>query len=39
MISYEVRTHPSAARLAREDQLAWRLAAVATEHITADTNR
>ena len=31
MIEHEVRTYPSAARLAREEQLAWRLAAVATD--------
>src|ERR1700677_3221443 len=31
MIEHEVRTYPSAARLAREDQLAWKLAAVATD--------
>jgi hypothetical protein len=30
MIEHEVRTHPSAARLAREYQLASELAAVAT---------
>ena len=33
MISHEVRTYPSAARLPREDQLAWRLAAVATDPV------
>jgi 2-methylcitrate dehydratase len=31
MIEHEVRTYPSAARLAREEQLAWKLAAVATD--------
>jgi 2-methylcitrate dehydratase len=31
MIEHEVRTYPSSARLAREEQLAWRLAAVATD--------
>jgi hypothetical protein len=31
MIEHEVRAHPSSARLAREDQLAWKLAAVATD--------
>ncbi|MFE7190247.1 MmgE/PrpD family protein [Kitasatospora sp. NPDC057541] len=30
MIEYRVRVHPSADRLPREEQLAWRLAAVAT---------
>ncbi|WP_069813198.1 MmgE/PrpD family protein [Streptomyces sp. TP-A0874] len=30
MIDHEVRVHPSADRLPREEQLAWRLAAVAT---------
>ena len=33
MISHEVRTYPSAARLPREGQLAWRLAAVATDPV------
>ena len=33
MIDHEVRTHPSSARLAREEQLAWRLAAVATDPV------
>ena len=33
MISHEVRTYPSAARLPREDQLAWKLAAVATDPV------
>jgi len=33
MIEHEVRTHPSAARLAREEQLAWKLAAVATDPV------
>lgn len=33
MISHEVRTYPSSARLAREDQLAWKLAAVATDPV------
>lgn len=33
MIDHEVRTHPSSARLAREDQLAWKLAAVATDPV------
>jgi 2-methylcitrate dehydratase len=38
MIGHEVRTHPSA-RLAREDQLAWQLAAVAAEVIGMMINR
>jgi 2-methylcitrate dehydratase len=33
VIDHEVRTHPSSARLAREEQLAWRLAAVATDPV------
>jgi 2-methylcitrate dehydratase len=33
MIEHEVRTHPSSARLAREDQLAWKLAAVAADPV------
>ena len=33
MIEHEVRTHPSAAGLARADQLAWKLAAVATDPV------
>jgi 2-methylcitrate dehydratase len=33
MIEHEVRTYPSAARLAREEQLAWKLAAVATDPV------
>ena len=33
MISHEVRTYPSAARLPREGQLAWGLAAVATDPV------
>ena len=31
MIEHEVRTYPSSARLAREEQLAWKLAAMATD--------
>jgi 2-methylcitrate dehydratase len=31
MIGHEVRTYPSSAGLAREEQLAWKLAAVATD--------
>ena len=30
MIDHQVRVHPSADRLPREEQLAWKLAAVAT---------
>ncbi|RMB80716.1 MmgE/PrpD family protein [Streptomyces shenzhenensis] len=39
MIEHHVRVHPSADRLHREDQLAWRLAAVATatEELDADS--
>ena len=33
MIEHEVRTYPSSARLAREEQLAWKLAAVATDPV------
>jgi 2-methylcitrate dehydratase len=33
MIDHEVRTHPSAARQPREEQLAWKLAAVATDPV------
>jgi 2-methylcitrate dehydratase len=33
MINHAVRTYPSSARLAREDQLAWKLAAVATDPV------
>jgi 2-methylcitrate dehydratase len=33
MITREVRTYPSSASLAREEQLAWRLAAVATDPV------
>jgi 2-methylcitrate dehydratase len=33
MIEHEVRAYPSAARLAREEQLAWKLAAVATDPV------
>jgi 2-methylcitrate dehydratase len=38
MINHTVRTHPSSARLPREEQLAWKLAAVATDpvEITAE---
>lgn len=35
MIDHEVRAHPSSARLARQDQLAWKLAAVATDPVEA----
>ncbi|MFH8591178.1 MmgE/PrpD family protein [Streptomyces rimosus] len=39
MIEHHVRVHPSADRLPREDQLAWKLAAVATatEELDADS--
>jgi 2-methylcitrate dehydratase len=33
MIEHEVRTYPSSARLARDEQLAWKLAAVATDPV------
>jgi 2-methylcitrate dehydratase len=33
MIEHTVRSHPSAKELAREDQLAWKLAAVATDPV------
>jgi 2-methylcitrate dehydratase len=33
VIEHEVRAYPSSARLAREDQLAWKLAAVATDPV------
>jgi 2-methylcitrate dehydratase len=33
VIEHEVRTYPSSARLAREDQLAWKLAAVAADPV------
>jgi len=33
VIDHEVRTHKSSARLARQDQLAWKLAAVATDPV------
>lgn len=33
MIEHEVRTYPSSALLAREEQLAWKLAAVATDPV------
>ena len=33
MIEHEVRTYPSSASLAREEQLAWRLAVVATDPV------
>jgi 2-methylcitrate dehydratase len=33
MIEHEVRAHPSSARLAREDQLAWKLATVAADPV------
>jgi 2-methylcitrate dehydratase len=33
VIEHEVRTHPSSARLAREEQLAWKLAAMASDPV------
>ena len=38
MIEHEVRTYPSSARLAREEQLAWKLAAVATDPVQVPTD-
>ncbi|MGH4031979.1 MmgE/PrpD family protein [Actinomycetota bacterium Odt1-20B] len=38
MIDHRVRVHPSADRLPREDQLAWKLAAVATATEELDTD-
>ncbi|MER7975089.1 MmgE/PrpD family protein, partial [Streptomyces sp. NPDC096080] len=38
MIEHHVRVHPSADRLPREDQLAWKLAAVATGTGELDTD-
>ena len=38
MIEHEVRTYPSSARLAREEQLAWKLAAVATDSVEVPTD-
>jgi 2-methylcitrate dehydratase len=36
VIEHEVRTYPSSARLPLEDQLAWKLAAVATDPVPVD---
>lgn len=36
MIEHEVRVHASAERLAREDELAWKLAEVATDPVEVD---
>ena len=36
MITHVVRTHPSAEHLAREDQLAWKLATVATDPVEVE---
>ena len=36
MIEHEVRVHPSAADLPRADQLAWKLAALATDPVPVD---
>jgi 2-methylcitrate dehydratase len=36
MIDHEVRTYPSSARLARKEQLAWKLAAVATDPVEVE---
>lgn len=37
MITHTVRTHPSADTLPREDQLAWKIAAVATDPVPVET--
>ena len=36
MILHEVRVHPSKARLPREDQLAWKIAAVAADKVAVE---
>src|SRR5680860_1778264 len=36
MKTHEVRTHKSAEHLAKEDQLAWKLAAVATDRVVVE---
>ena len=36
MIEHEVRTHKSAEALPREEQLAWKLATVATDHVPVE---
>jgi 2-methylcitrate dehydratase len=36
MITHEVRVHPSRANLAREDQLAWKIAAVAADKVPVE---
>ncbi|MBV8615819.1 MAG: MmgE/PrpD family protein, partial [Acetobacteraceae bacterium] len=33
---HEVRVHPSTARLPREDQLAWKIAAVAADRVPVE---
>ncbi|MCU1431365.1 MAG: 2-methylcitrate dehydratase [Actinotalea sp.] len=38
MISHPVRVHPSADRLPRDEQLAWTLARLATEHVDPDAD-
>jgi len=38
MIRHEVRVHPEAARLARGEQLAWKLAAAACDEVTLDAD-
>lgn len=38
MISHEVRVHKSSENLAREDQLAWKLAALATDRVAVDAD-
>ena len=39
MIEHEVRTYPSAAGLARPDQLAWKIAEVAADPVAVDRGR
>ena len=36
MITHEVRVHPEKDRLAREDQLAWKIAAVAADPVEVE---
>jgi len=38
VIQHDVRVHPSSDRLAREDQLAWKLAEVAADPVAVDTD-
>ena len=36
MILHDVRVHPSKDNLKREDQLAWKIAAVAADNVAVD---